>query len=90
MVLAAADLPFTLIGDVATWPYAAAYFAINQPVPVPPVIHATAAPTSLPYLTQANNEPVMQTPEKDTDKPKPGSEKSPQLPLPAPRKVNPE
>lgn len=33
----AADLPLTVIGDVVTWPYAAAYTCINQPIPTPPV-----------------------------------------------------
>lgn len=37
LILCAADLPFSLIGDVLTWPYTATYSFINQPVPVPPV-----------------------------------------------------
>jgi hypothetical protein len=37
MLFYAADLPFTLVGDVVTWPYTAAYSFINQPVPVPAV-----------------------------------------------------
>ena len=38
MLFCAADLPLSLIGDVVTWPYAAAYSYINQPIPVPPVV----------------------------------------------------
>lgn len=34
----AADLPFTAVADVVTWPYAATYTYINQPVPTPPVM----------------------------------------------------
>jgi uncharacterized protein YceK len=37
MLFCAVDLPFSLIGDVVTWPYAAAYSFINRPVPTPPV-----------------------------------------------------
>lgn len=37
MLLSAADLPFSLLGDLVTWPYVVAYSYINQPVPVPPV-----------------------------------------------------
>lgn len=33
----AADLPFSLIGDVVTWPYTVTYAFINQPLPPPPV-----------------------------------------------------
>lgn len=33
----AADLPFSLLGDVVTWPYTMAYSYINQPIPTPPV-----------------------------------------------------
>ena len=40
MLFCAADLPLSLIGDVVTWPYTAAYTFINQPVPTPPVIQA--------------------------------------------------
>ena len=39
-----ADLPFSLVGDVVTWPYTAAYTCINQPVPVPPMALAPSPP----------------------------------------------
>ncbi len=44
MLFCAADLPFTLIGDVVTWPYAASYTCVNQPVPLPPLVHAPSPP----------------------------------------------
>jgi uncharacterized protein YceK len=44
LVLGAMDLPFSLIGDVVTWPYTAAYTCINQPVPVPPMALAPSPP----------------------------------------------
>ena len=44
MLCCAADLPFSFIGDVLTWPYTAGYTWINQPVPVPPVIQAPPGP----------------------------------------------
>ncbi len=37
MLICAVDLPFSLVGDIITWPYTAAYSWINQPVPYPPV-----------------------------------------------------
>jgi len=42
MVFCAVDLPFSLIGDVVTWPYTVAYSYINQPIPTPPVVQAPA------------------------------------------------
>src|SRR5947209_2217350 len=32
MLLCAADLPFSAVGDLVTWPYTAAFTFINQPV----------------------------------------------------------
>jgi uncharacterized protein YceK len=40
MVFSAIDLPFSLVGDVVTWPYTAAYTFINRPVPTPPALIA--------------------------------------------------
>jgi uncharacterized protein YceK len=40
MLACAADLPFSLVGDIATWPYTVAYSFINQPVPSPLVVVA--------------------------------------------------
>lgn len=46
MLLIAADLPLSLIGDVVTWPYTATYTYINQPTPVPPVTLAPVYPVT--------------------------------------------
>lgn len=46
MVLCAADLPLSLVGDVVTWPYARAYTYINQPTDYPPI--AVAPPPAAP------------------------------------------
>ena len=45
-VLSAVDLPFTLVGDLITWPYAWGYTVVNAPVPVPPVVVADAPPAA--------------------------------------------
>jgi len=42
MLFCAADLPFSLIGDVVLWPYTVAYSWINQPIPPPLVTQAPA------------------------------------------------
>jgi uncharacterized protein YceK len=52
----AADLPFSLIGDVVTWPYTVTYSYINQPVPTPPVRLAPNYP-----VTQATANGQSQT-----------------------------
>lgn len=44
MLLCAADLPFSLVGDIVTWPYTASYTYVNQPTPVTPVIIAPPLP----------------------------------------------
>jgi uncharacterized protein YceK len=46
MLLCAADLPFSFVGDVVTWPYTAAYSCINQPTPTPPVIYEPTSPVT--------------------------------------------
>jgi hypothetical protein len=80
----AVDLPFSLLGDVVTWPYTAAYSYINQPIPVPPVIQAP--PAGLPPTLGApeSKEPDKKKPEKDADKDKPRDDTPTQLPLPLP------
>lgn len=53
MLFCAADLPLSLIGDVMTWPYTAAYSYINQPVPTPPVLVADPPlPSPMPIPAQ--------------------------------------
>src|SRR6516225_975800 len=59
-----ADLPFSLVGDVVTWPYTAAYTCINQPVPTPPVLQAP------PPVTQASAEDRLQTPPLELPEPR--------------------
>ena len=41
LIFCAADLPFSLFGDIMTWPYTVVYTYVNQPTPTPPVIIAT-------------------------------------------------
>ena len=84
MLFSAADLPFSLVGDVVTWPYTAAYSWINQPVPTPSVIQATAAAPPLTPFAPENKEPEKKTPEKDTAKGKQRDDKPAQLSLPLP------
>ena len=52
----AADLPFSLIGDLLTWPYTKVYTFINQPTPVPPVVFAN------PPMVQALPTPPLMLP----------------------------
>jgi hypothetical protein len=40
MLFCAADLPFSLLGDIVTWPYTVSYSFINQPIPIPPMAFA--------------------------------------------------
>ena len=51
MCFCAADLPFSLLGDIVTWPYTAAYTFINQPTPVPPLALALAPAANRPQAT---------------------------------------
>lgn len=55
----AADLPFSFIGDVVTWPYTATYCYINEPVPTPPILQALPTTQAQP-VTQPS--PTTQTP----------------------------
>ncbi len=68
-VLCAADLPLSLVGDIVTWPYTAAYTFINSPVPVPPMTPApNLAPTQTlgQRVTQEPAEAQPKTPELET------------------------
>ncbi len=62
MLLCAADLPFSFLGDVLTWPYTASYSYINQPIPTPPV---KMAPTP-PVLQGAEEERPQTSPTEET------------------------
>lgn len=64
MLGCAADLPFSLIGDVVTWPYTASYSFINQPVPAPPLAQAPVDGPPQAYFRPENKEPELNTPEK--------------------------
>jgi hypothetical protein len=48
MMFCAADLPLSLVGDIVTWPYTAAYSFINQPIPLPPLVQVPPAPVGAP------------------------------------------
>ena len=75
MLCCAADLPFTFIGDVVTWPYTATYSYINQPIPTPPVMQAPPPPVTQappPPVTQATAQGQPQT-SPYVDVPKPAS-----------------
>lgn len=69
ILFCSADLPFSLIGDIVTWPYAAAYTFINEPVPTPAVLVEPAPP--VPPLKQVPADappkgPPSKTPPRDT------------------------
>lgn len=70
ILLSAADLPFSLLGDLITWPYTAGYTYINQPVPFPPLTPAPVEPRPqslpAPEVKEADKKP----PEKDADQDK--------------------
>ena len=50
VLLCAADLPFTVVGDVVTCPYAVIYSFVNRPVPVPPLTFADPTAAQVPPL----------------------------------------
>jgi uncharacterized protein YceK len=60
MIFCAADLPFSFIGDVVTWPYTASYTFINEPIPVPPVIqaHPIAGPAGIQAPAEVQPQPA--------------------------------
>jgi len=60
MLVCAADLPLSLIGDVLTWPYTVTYTYINQPTPVPPVLLPQIPPV---FETPADGRPENPAPE---------------------------
>ena len=80
MLACAVDLPFSLVGDLLTWPYTAAYTFINQPVPVPPVVIASPPPPAIPTVPDVPPMPVPTPP----DAPAPGEAPPAPQPLPQP------
>jgi uncharacterized protein YceK len=89
VLFCALDLPFSLIGDALTWPYAVAYSFINQPIPTPPVAPALAEGRPLIPFAPENKEPEKKTPDKDAGQGKYKDDKPDELPLPLPRKLTP-
>jgi uncharacterized protein YceK len=69
ILVCAADLPLSLIGDIVTWPYTATYTYINQPTPVPPVL--LVEPSPVPPMTDApaEGQPPPQGPAPDVKSP---------------------
>jgi hypothetical protein len=88
MLLCAADLPFSLIGDIATWPYTASFTFINQPTPVPPMaVVPPPPPQTLPYSSTV---PLMTAPVPPLGvelPPIPGIPPVPPAPLPQPKQL---
>lgn len=81
----AADLPFSLIGDLVTWPYVAVYSFINQPVPTPLVTLAepvVTQPISIPPVTRPMPIPIPPLP-----LPTPESRPKPPAPDPQPNPI---
>lgn len=86
MLFCAADLPFSLIGDVVTWPYTAAYSCVNQPVPTPPVTLAPAPvlPPTAPLLPESKG-PEATPLRKGDDQGKKKDDTPAQKPMPPPQ-----
>jgi hypothetical protein len=89
MLFCAVDLPFSLIGDIVTWPYTVSYSFINQPIPTPVVTFTNAPatqtmPIPVPPATQPMQIPTppgMQAPAEVRPQP------YPPLPLPKPKEL---
>ena len=60
-LLCALDLPFSLIGDVLTWPYTAPYAIVNAPVPATPVVLAEAPTAQPPAVVLPTVPPATKT-----------------------------
>jgi hypothetical protein len=56
MLLCAADLPFSFVGDVISWPYTRTYSFINQPTDYPPI--QVSAPPQMPTIPFATVKPA--------------------------------
>ena len=67
MLFCAADLPISLVGDIAMWPYTVTYAYINQPTPVPPVTLVEPLPVqsaAIPPLPLIPPMPIPEPPKK--------------------------
>jgi uncharacterized protein YceK len=58
MLVCAADLPLSFIGDLVTWPFTTVYSFINQPIPTPPVTQAIPTPIPTPPVIQPMPIPI--------------------------------
>lgn len=81
-IFCAVDLPFSLVGDVLTWPYTAVYSVVNEPVPTPPVV--ITDPTAAPPLPALPAIPPMPVPNPPKTPPK-AEVKPPAPPQPLPK-----
>lgn len=57
----AIDLPFSLVGDLVTWPYTWGYTVVNEPIPTTPITFAdgpAAVPAPLPVPPAPKSMPV--------------------------------
>lgn len=85
-VVCAADLPFSFLGDLVTWPYVVIYRFINEPIAIPPLTHVPViavppAPVAhpLPVLPPAKTEQPKTTPPTKQE-PVPGQNPAPTMP----------
>lgn len=53
MLLCAADLPFSFVGDVISWPYTRTYAYINAPTDYPAILVTAPPPVPTPPITGA-------------------------------------
>ncbi len=60
MCFCALDLPFSVIGDVLTWPYTVSFTFINQPVPTP-LMGPSSIPGTAPGSVQVQAQPQAST-----------------------------
>ena len=88
MCLCAADMPFSLVGDLVTWPYTAAYTYINQPVPYPAMVQGPQTPIQ-PVSALPTDPKVESLAPAPTPVPDPTPVPAP-TPAPAPLPVNPK
>ncbi len=83
-LVCAVDLPFSLVGDLVTWPYTAAYTFINAPVPVPPFLAAPDVLSPQATTTQDGRGSSSKPQERDAGQAKSKDDKPAELPMPTP------
>jgi uncharacterized protein YceK len=77
VLFCAADLPFSLVGDIVVWPFAV-YNFINQPVPAPPVAITASAVQPIQTPPPKPASPTLPAPQ-----PLPTPLPPPKLPMPS-------